>query len=94
MSAYRCKIYIQSKVENEKAGIKSGTEFKNLPDSWVCPVCEWKVKDIIFKFIKMIDSNIKLWLYNINHDFLILYETSPNFYKIYIICWQTFCTMI
>ena len=24
---------------NEKAGIKPGTEFKNLPDSWVCPVC-------------------------------------------------------
>lgn len=24
---------------NEKAGIKPGTAFEDLPDDWVCPVC-------------------------------------------------------
>lgn len=35
----QCKYIYNPKVGNEKAGIKPGTEFKNLPDSWVCPVC-------------------------------------------------------
>ena len=35
----QCKYIYNPKVGNEKAGIKSGTEFKDLPDTWVCPVC-------------------------------------------------------
>ena len=27
------------KTGNEKAGIPPGTEFDDLPDDWVCPVC-------------------------------------------------------
>ncbi len=35
----QCKYIYNPKVGNEKAGIKAGTEFKDLPDTWVCPVC-------------------------------------------------------
>lgn len=35
----QCKYIYNPKVGNEKAGIKPGTEFSDLPDTWVCPVC-------------------------------------------------------
>ena len=35
----QCKYIYNPKVGNEKAGIKPGTEFGDLPDTWVCPVC-------------------------------------------------------
>ncbi len=34
-----CKYIYNPKYGNEKAGIKPGTEFEDLPDEWVCPVC-------------------------------------------------------
>lgn len=34
-----CKYIYNPKSGNEKAGIKPGTEFEDLPDTWVCPVC-------------------------------------------------------
>ena len=34
-----CKYIYNPKFGNEKAGIKPGTSFENLPDDWVCPVC-------------------------------------------------------
>ncbi len=34
-----CKYIYNPKFGNEKAGIEPGTEFKDLPDDWVCPVC-------------------------------------------------------
>lgn len=34
-----CKYIYNPKSGNEKAGIKPGTEFEDLPDNWVCPVC-------------------------------------------------------
>lgn len=34
-----CKYIYNPKVGNEKNGIKPGTEFKDLPEDWVCPVC-------------------------------------------------------
>ena len=34
-----CKYIYNPKYGNEKAGIKPGTEFDDLPDEWVCPVC-------------------------------------------------------
>ena len=34
-----CKYIYNPKYGNERAGIKPGTEFKDLPDTWVCPVC-------------------------------------------------------
>lgn len=34
-----CKYIYNPKSGNEKAGIKPGTEFEDLPDDWVCPVC-------------------------------------------------------
>ena len=34
-----CKYIYNPKSGNEKAGIKPGTEFDDLPDTWVCPVC-------------------------------------------------------
>ena len=34
-----CKYIYNPKYGNEKAGIKPGTEFDDLPDDWVCPVC-------------------------------------------------------
>ena len=34
-----CKYIYNPKYGNEKAGIKPGTEFEDLPDTWVCPVC-------------------------------------------------------
>lgn len=39
MSVLNVNIYIIQSHGNEKAGIKPGTEFKDLPDTWVCPVC-------------------------------------------------------
>ena len=35
----QCKYIYNPKFGNEKAGIKPGTPFENLPDDWVCPVC-------------------------------------------------------
>ena len=34
-----CKYIYNPKTGNEKAGIPAGTEFEDLPDDWVCPVC-------------------------------------------------------
>ena len=34
-----CKYIYNPKSGNEKAGVKPGTEFEDLPDDWVCPVC-------------------------------------------------------
>ncbi len=34
-----CKYIYNPKYGNEKAGVKPGTEFDDLPDEWVCPVC-------------------------------------------------------
>lgn len=34
-----CKYIYNPKYGNEKAGIKPGTSFEDLPDDWVCPVC-------------------------------------------------------
>lgn len=34
-----CKYIYNPKTGNEKAGIAPGTEFEDLPDDWVCPVC-------------------------------------------------------
>ena len=34
-----CKYIYNPKTGNEKAGIKPGTNFKDLPENWVCPVC-------------------------------------------------------
>ena len=34
-----CKYIYNPKTGNEKAGIMPGTEFKDLPENWVCPVC-------------------------------------------------------
>ena len=35
----QCKYIYDPKYGNEKAGIKKGTKFDDLPDTWVCPVC-------------------------------------------------------
>ncbi|MCI9064111.1 MAG: undecaprenyl/decaprenyl-phosphate alpha-N-acetylglucosaminyl 1-phosphate transferase [Clostridia bacterium] len=40
-----CKYIYNPKYGNEKAGVKPGTSFKNLPKNWVCPVCGEK-KDV------------------------------------------------
>lgn len=34
-----CKYIYNPKIGNEKAGIKPGTTFEDLPEGWVCPVC-------------------------------------------------------
>ncbi len=34
-----CKYIYNPKFGNEKAGIAPGTQFKDLPDDWTCPVC-------------------------------------------------------
>ncbi len=34
-----CKYIYNPKTGNEKAGIPPGTDFEDLPDNWVCPVC-------------------------------------------------------
>ena len=34
-----CKYIYDPKTGNEKEGISPGTEFDDLPDTWVCPVC-------------------------------------------------------
>ena len=34
-----CKYIYNPKVGNEKAGIKPGTSFEELPEEWTCPVC-------------------------------------------------------
>ena len=34
-----CKYIYNPKFGNEKAGIKPGTPFEDLPETWVCPVC-------------------------------------------------------
>ncbi len=35
----QCKYIYNPKYGNEKAGVKPGTSFENLPEEWVCPVC-------------------------------------------------------
>jgi len=42
MEKYKCEIcgYIYDPEKgDENTGIDAGTEFKNLPDDWRCPVC-------------------------------------------------------
>lgn len=42
ISKYRCKVcgYIYDPVNGDDSqGIKPGTSFKDLPDSWICPEC-------------------------------------------------------
>jgi rubredoxin len=42
MTSYRCVVcgYVYDPAEGDPAsGIKAGTAFEDLPDSWVCPVC-------------------------------------------------------
>ena len=34
-----CKYIYNPKTGNEKAGIPPGTDFEDLPENWVCPVC-------------------------------------------------------
>lgn len=34
-----CKYIYNPKVGNQKAGIKPGVQFEDLPEDWVCPVC-------------------------------------------------------
>ena len=34
-----CKYIYNPKYGNEKAGVKPGTPFNELPEDWVCPVC-------------------------------------------------------
>lgn len=34
-----CKYIYNPKTGNEKAGIAPGTNFEDLPEAWVCPVC-------------------------------------------------------
>jgi len=34
-----CKYIYNPKIGNERAGIKKGTTFEELPEEWVCPVC-------------------------------------------------------
>ena len=34
-----CKYIYNPKFGNERAGIKAGTSFEDLPEEWVCPVC-------------------------------------------------------
>ena len=34
-----CKYIYNPKYGNERAGIKPGTQFEDLPETWVCPVC-------------------------------------------------------
>lgn len=40
-----CKYIYNPKTGNEKEGIAPGTEFQDLPENWVCPVCGEK-KDV------------------------------------------------
>ena len=40
-----CKYIYNPKTGNEKAGIKPGTQFEDLPENWVCPVCG-EAKDV------------------------------------------------
>ncbi len=42
MKKYKCQIcgYVYDPEKGDPdAGIKAGTPFEDLPDSWVCPVC-------------------------------------------------------
>ena len=42
MTKYRCTVcgYIYDPVVGDPTqGVKPGTAFENLPDSWVCPEC-------------------------------------------------------
>ncbi len=39
MNVLNVSISIIQSHGNEKAGIKPGTAFEDLPETWVCPVC-------------------------------------------------------
>jgi rubredoxin len=42
MASYKCNIcgYVYNPAEGDPdGGIAAGTAFKDLPDSWVCPMC-------------------------------------------------------
>jgi len=43
MDSYECTIceYVYDPAKgDEKNGIAPGTAFENLPDGWVCPICQ------------------------------------------------------
>ena len=42
-----CGYVYDSSVGDEKAGIKAGTPFENLPADWVCPLCGAK-KEVFY----------------------------------------------
>ncbi|KTB48824.1 rubredoxin [Dehalogenimonas alkenigignens] len=51
MTKYRCTIcnYIYDPAKGDiDGGVKPGTPFDDLPDSWVCPVCG-ATKDMFVK---------------------------------------------
>ncbi len=42
MKKYVCELCgyeYDSRVGDSSAGIEAGTEFEDLPDTWVCPMC-------------------------------------------------------
>ena len=39
MNVLVANIFTILSFGNEKAGIKPGTSFEDLPEEWVCPVC-------------------------------------------------------
>lgn len=52
MEKYECKIcgYVYDpKVGDKSAGVKPGTKWEDLPETWVCDVCGAKKDDFIKK---------------------------------------------
>ncbi|MBR5531872.1 MAG: rubredoxin [Bacteroidales bacterium] len=35
----KCKWIYDPKIGDSDGGIAPGTDFKNIPDDWVCPIC-------------------------------------------------------
>ena len=47
-SKYKCEVcgYIYNPEKgDEKGGISAGTEFKDIPEDWICPVCGTRKSD-------------------------------------------------
>ena len=47
----KCKWIYDPKIGDSDGGIAPGTDFKNIPDDWVCPICG-ATKD---KFIELVE---------------------------------------
>lgn len=47
----KCKWIYDPKIGDPDGGIAPGTDFKNIPDDWVCPICG-ATKD---KFIELVE---------------------------------------